>query len=141
MSVEYPIALDNDYAIWRAFSNRVLAGGLHRRRTTDESGITNSARADTRSANGSSSCCCAKAGAGRIADDLVAVVPDGFEAQADWSNLRSPETYLGYAQTQNFASPGGAELDEPRTYLAPDSLQLNEWALSGEWTSRVARAC
>src|SRR5262249_33942715 len=54
--------------------------------------------------------------------------------QADWTNLGSPETYLGYEQAQNFASPGGAELDAPRTYDVPDSLRLNHWALSGDWT-------
>jgi hypothetical protein len=69
-----------------------------------------------------------------IADDLVSVAGDGFEAQADWATLQSSETYLGYEQAQNFASPGGAEIDEPRTYVAPDSLRLNRWALSGDWT-------
>jgi len=62
------------------------------------------------------------------------VAGDGFEAQADWTNLASPETYLGYEQTQNFASPGSVAFDESRTYVAPDSLRLNQWALSGDWT-------
>jgi hypothetical protein len=48
--------------------------------------------------------------------------------------LESPETYLGYEQAQRFASPVGVELDEPRTYVAPHPLQLNDWALSGDWT-------
>jgi hypothetical protein len=74
------------------------------------------------------------AGGDGIPDDLVLVADDGFEAQADWSNLESPETYLGYGQAQHFASPGGAERDEPRTYIAPDQLRLNQWALSGDWT-------
>jgi hypothetical protein len=74
------------------------------------------------------------AGRDGIGDDLVSVADDGFEARADWVNLGSPETYLGYEQAQNFASPGGAELDQSRTYVAPDSLRLNQWALSGEWT-------
>src|SRR5262249_44090252 len=68
--------------------------------------------------------------------DLVSVEPKGFEVQADWENLESPETYLGYEQGQNFASPGGARLDEPRTYEVPDSLRLNSWALGGDWTIR-----
>lgn len=75
-----------------------------------------------------------EAGVEGVGDALVSVVADGFEAQADWTNLASPETYLGYEQTQNFASPGGAAFDEPRTYVAPDSLRLNHWALSGDWT-------
>jgi hypothetical protein len=61
-------------------------------------------------------------------------VLEGFEVQADWANLESPETYLGYEQAQNFAFPGGAELDQPHTYAAPDSLRLNQWDLAGEWT-------
>jgi hypothetical protein len=75
-----------------------------------------------------------EAGGDRIPDDLVSVADDGFEAQADWANLESPETYLGYEQAQHLASPGGAERDEPRTYVAPDPLRLNQWALSGDWT-------
>ncbi|MEA2403660.1 MAG: hypothetical protein QOE08_307, partial [Thermoleophilaceae bacterium] len=74
------------------------------------------------------------AGRDGIGDELVSVAPDGLEAQADWKNLQSPETYLGYLQSQGFASPGGAALDEPRTYIAPDPLTLNSWALSGDWT-------
>ena len=69
-----------------------------------------------------------------IDNELVSVAPDGFEAQADWTNLRSPETYLGYAQGQNLDSPGGVTYDEPRSYVAPKSLQLNTWALGGNWT-------
>ena len=69
-----------------------------------------------------------------VGEALVSVAADGFEAQADWTNLASPETYLSYEQTQNFASPGGVAFDESRTYLAPASLRLNQWALSGDWT-------
>jgi hypothetical protein len=72
------------------------------------------------------------AGAEGIGDDLVSGSADGFEAQADWSNLESPETYLGYEQAQNFA--GEAAFDEARTYVAPDRLRLNQWALAGDWT-------
>jgi hypothetical protein len=69
-----------------------------------------------------------------IDNELVSVAPDGFEAQADWTNLRSPETYLGYAQGQNLDSPDGVAYDEPRSYVAPESLRLNTWALAGNWT-------
>ena len=58
----------------------------------------------------------------------------GIEAAADWRNLRSGENYVGYERTQNFASPGGAALDQPRIYAFPPRLRLNDWALSGEWT-------
>ena len=57
-----------------------------------------------------------------------------MEAEADWDHLRTPETYLGYARSENFASPGGAASDERRAYELPERLRLNHWALAGEWT-------
>ena len=61
-------------------------------------------------------------------------MPRGVEAPADWANLRSPENYVGYERTENFASPGGAESDRRRVYAAPARLALNQWALAGDWT-------
>ena len=114
------------------------ATGTGRRFTSptrkDESATTSSARAATTSANGASSSCCTRPGADGIPDGLVSPTPEGFEAQADWTNLRSPETYLGYAQGRNFASRGGAEIGGPSTYEAPEMLMLNQWALAGDWT-------
>jgi hypothetical protein len=75
-----------------------------------------------------------EAGAGGSGDDLVSVDARGLEAAADWGSLKSPENYVGYERTQNFASPGGAMLDKPRMYELPARLRLNEWALSGDWT-------
>jgi thiol-disulfide isomerase/thioredoxin len=133
MAVEYPIALDSDYAVWDAFANRYWpavyiadADGRIRHHQFGEGGYEACEMVIQRLLR--------EAGLERIADDVVSVALEGFEAQADWPNLETPETYLGYEQAQNFASPGGAELDEPRTYVAPDSLNLNEWALSGDWT-------
>jgi thiol-disulfide isomerase/thioredoxin len=133
MRVEYPIAVDSDYAVWRAFSNRYWpavyiadADGQIRHHQFGEGGYEECERVVQRLLR--------EAGREGIGDDLVAVAAGGFEAQADWTNLRSPETYLGYEQAQNFASTGGVELDEPHTYGAPDSLELNQWALAGDWT-------
>jgi hypothetical protein len=66
--------------------------------------------------------------------DLVAVTPAGVEAAADWANLKSPETYLGYERSESFASPGGAALNQQRAYTAPLQPTLNEWSLAGAWT-------
>ena len=133
MRVWYPIALDNDYAVWRAFSNRYWpaiyiadAQGRIRHHQFGEGGYDDCERGIQQLLR--------EAGVDGVADDLVALSPDGFEAQADWTNLRSPETYLGYAQGQNFASRGGAEIGVPNAYMAPDMLMLNQWALSGHWT-------
>jgi thiol-disulfide isomerase/thioredoxin len=132
MRVGYPIALDSDYAIWRAFSNQYWpaayiadAEGQIRHHQFGEGMYDECERVIQQLLR--------EAGGEDISDDLASVAPDGFEAQADWANLRSPETYLGYEQAQNFASPGAA-FDEPRTYVPPDSLPLNHWALSGDWT-------
>jgi thiol-disulfide isomerase/thioredoxin len=133
MTVEYPIALDSDYAVWRAFSNQYWpavyiadAQGRIRHHHFGEGAYMECERVIQQLLR--------EAGRDGISDDLVSVIPDGFEAQADWTHLESPETYLGYEQAQNFASLGRAELDEPRTYVVPDPLRLNHWALSGDWT-------
>jgi thiol-disulfide isomerase/thioredoxin len=133
MRVEYPIALDSDYAVWHAFSNRYWpavyiadAEGQIRHQQFGEGQYEECERVIQRLLR--------EAGSEGVGDDLVSVAPDGFEAQADWTNLGSPESYLGYERAQDFASPGGAAFDEPRTYVTPDSLKLNRWALSGDWT-------
>jgi thiol-disulfide isomerase/thioredoxin len=133
MNVSYAIALDSDYEVWRAFSNRYWpatyiadAKGRIRHHQFGEGGYDDCERGIHQLLR--------EAGAEGIADDLVALTPDGFEAQADWTNLRSPETYLGYSQGQNFASRGGAEIGVANTYVAPEMLMLNQWALSGDWT-------
>jgi thiol-disulfide isomerase/thioredoxin len=136
MNVEYPIALDSDYEVWNAFANRYWpavyiadADGRIRHHQFGEGGYEECETAIQLLLR--------QAGRDGVGNDVVSVTPDGFEAQADWSNLESPETYLGSLQGQNFASPGGAELDERRRYALPDRLNLNEWALAGDWT--VAR--
>jgi Thioredoxin like C-terminal domain len=79
----------------------------------------------------------AEAGASEIDRKPVSVEGRGLEAAADWSSLRSPENYVGYARTEGFASPGGAVLDQARMYQLPAMLRLNEWGLSGDWTMKT----
>ena len=64
----------------------------------------------------------------------MTVTASGVEAPADWPNVKSPENYLGLERAQNFASPGGANLDRSRMYAAPGRMSLNQWALTGDWT-------
>jgi thiol-disulfide isomerase/thioredoxin len=132
MRVEYPLAIDSDYGVWRDFGNRYWpavyiadAQGRIRHHHFGEGDYEECERAIQMSLR--------EAGVD-VGDDLVSVAPDGFEAQADWAHLRSPETYLGYEQGRGFASPGGAELDDPHMYEMPESLRLNQWALAGDWT-------
>jgi|SRR5262245_840519 len=133
LRVGYPIALDSNYAVWRDFGNRYWpavyiadAQGRIRHHQFGEGEYDECEWVIQRLLR--------DAGAQDIGDELVMVTPAGFEAQADWSNLRSPETYLGYEQAQNLVSEIGADFDETRRYTAPASLELNQWALSGEWT-------
>ena len=133
MRVAYPIAVDNDYAIWSAFDNHywpalylVDAQGRIRSHQFGEGAYEQSEMMLQQ--------LLAEAGLGGIAPDLVSVEAQGAEAAADWGSLRSPENYVGYERTENFASPGGAVLDQPRVYAFPAHFSLNQWALAGEWT-------
>ena len=133
LRIDYPIAIDNDYSIWRAFKNQywpalyfVDARGQIRERHFGEGEYDRSEKIIQR--------LLAEAGAAGIGEGAVSVEAHGVEAPADWGNLRSPENYVGYDRTANFASPGGVERDRRRIYAAPRRLALNEWALAGEWT-------
>jgi thiol-disulfide isomerase/thioredoxin len=133
MRVEYPIAIDNEYAIWRAFKNQywpalylVDAQGHVRRHRFGEGEYGQSERTIQQLLT--------EAGTAGVGHDLVSVDGRGVEAAADWDNLRSAENYVGFERTEHFASPGGAVLDKARVYAAPARLNLNRWALSGDWT-------
>ena len=133
MRVEYPIALDSDYGVWSAFGNRywpavylVDAEGRIRYHHFGEGEYDEGEWMIQHLLR--------EAGGEGIDAELVSITAEGFEAQADWPNLSSPETYLGYQQGQNLDSPNGVAYDEPRGYVAAPSLQLNTWALAGDWT-------
>jgi thiol-disulfide isomerase/thioredoxin len=133
LGVDYPVAVDNDYAIWTAFDNHywpalylVDASGQIRHHQFGEGGYEASEMIAQQLLT--------EAGAEGIGQDLVVVDPGGVEAAADWDSLWSPENYLGYARTEHFASPDGAVLDTPQVYAVPGRLRLNQWALAGAWT-------
>jgi thiol-disulfide isomerase/thioredoxin len=133
MRVDYPIAIDNDFAIWRALKNEywpalyfVDAQGRIRHHHFGEGEYQQSERIIQQ--------LLAEAGIAGVGHELVSVDARGAEAGADWGSLKSPENYLGYERIENFASPGGTVLDQRRVYAAPARLRLNYWALSGDWT-------
>jgi thiol-disulfide isomerase/thioredoxin len=133
LRIDYPVAIDNDYAIWNAFGNRywpafyfVDAQGQIRHHRFGEGDYEMSEMILQQLLT--------EAGSSGIGHELVSVDPGGVEAAADWANLQSPENYLGYERTENFASPDGAVLDTPHVYAAPTRLRLNHWALAGNWT-------
>jgi hypothetical protein len=132
LRVDYPIVVDNDYAIWDAFGNRywpalyfVDGHGQIRHHRFGEGDYEQSEATIQRLLT--------EAGSGGIGHDLVSVDVRGVEAAADWDSLWSPENYLGYARTENFASPNGAVLGTRHLYAAPAGLALNHWALAGDW--------
>lgn len=133
MNVDYPVAIDNDFSIWRAFDNSywpalylIDATGRIRYRHFGEGASDQSERNIQRLLK--------NAGARGVDSDVVSVMGQGAEADADWSSLRSGENYVGYGRTEGFSSPGRAHVDERHVYLAPERLGLNQWALAGDWT-------
>jgi thiol-disulfide isomerase/thioredoxin len=133
MRVDYPVAVDSDHVIWRAFNNEywpalyfIDAHGHIRHHQFGEGDYRQSERVIQQ--------LLAEAGSSGINHDLVAVNGGGAEAAADWDDLKSAENYVGYDRTVNFSSPGGPALDKSRVYAVPAQLRLNHWALSGDWT-------
>jgi thiol-disulfide isomerase/thioredoxin len=133
MGIGYPVALDSDYAVWTAFDNHywpalyvVDADGRIRHHWFGEGDYERSERVLQQLLR--------DAGAAGIGSELVSVDARGVEAPADWGTLRSPELYVGYGRTENFASPGGLVSGRRHGYVAPARLELNHWALSGDWT-------
>jgi thiol-disulfide isomerase/thioredoxin len=125
--IDYPVALDNDYEVWSAFANHywpalyfVDADGVIRDDHFGEGRYEQSERVVQRLLG--------------VERELVSVEGVGVEAEADWDQLRAPETYLGYSRGERLASPGGAALDDRRAYELPRQLDINHWALAGEWT-------
>ncbi len=126
-AIDYPVAVDNDYEIWNAFANHYWPALYF----VDRDGII----------------CDQHFGEGRyeqserviqkllgVERQPVPVEGAGVEATADWEHLRTPETYLGYWRSGQFASPQRPALDDSRAYALPEGLRLNHWALAGEWT-------
>ena len=75
----------------------------------------------------------AEAGDKGYSTDIVSVTASGAEAAAEESEVKSPETYIGYNRADNFVSPGGIVEDENHDYT-PAAPELNQWSLSGDWT-------
>jgi thiol-disulfide isomerase/thioredoxin len=132
LGVDYPVAIDNDYAVWDAFSNHYWpalyvadAEGRIRHHHYGEGDYDRSERIVRQLLT--------EAGAVDL-PDAGPIEGRGIERAADWDNVRSPETYLGLARSEGFASPEGAAFDEPQRYTVPSRLHTNEWALAGSWT-------
>ena len=132
MKIDFPIAIDNNQDIWNAFNNQywpalylIDSKGNIRHHQFGEGGYEQSEKiiqqllmeTDGRDIN----------------RDYVIVNPQGIEVAADWSNLNSSENYLGYQRTENFVNPDPV-YDKKSIYNASLQLDLNQWAVSGDWT-------
>jgi cytochrome c biogenesis protein CcdA/thiol-disulfide isomerase/thioredoxin len=132
LKIEYPVPIDNEYKIWRAFDNQywpahyfIDAKGRIRYHHFGEGEYHRSERVIQQ--------LLAEAGDEGYSAALVSVTASGAQAAPDDSDVKSPETYIGYNRADNFVSPGGIAEDESHDY-ASAPLQLNQWSLSGDWT-------
>ncbi|MGC9958251.1 cytochrome c biogenesis protein DipZ [Roseiarcus sp.] len=132
LKIDYPVAIDNDYAIWRAFNNEywpadyfIDAEGRIRHHYFGEGDYAESEKVIQQ--------LLAEAGKGNLPANVVSVSATGAEAASDEADVKSPETYIGYMRAENFASPGGAVSDAAHDYSVAD-LKLNDWGLAGAWT-------
>ena len=132
LGITYPVAMDNDYGIWRNFNNEywpadyfIDANGHIRHHEFGEGNYEDSEnwiRTLLQEANHRP-----------LPDSATNVAAIGTEAPPDSDDVKSPETYVGYERAQHFASPGGLDQDGAHLYETPSALQQNEWALSGNW--------
>jgi len=133
LGVTYPVALDNDRAIWRGFSNQywpahyfIDGQGRIRHHQFGEGGYGASERVIQR--------LLAENGNGIGDMSVVKVAASGVGAAASGQGGRSPETYIGYSRAKNFASLGGAVPNATHDYVLPTLTAPNAWGLAGNWT-------
>jgi hypothetical protein len=125
--IDYPAAVDNHYRVWNAFDNHywpalyfIDANGIIRDQHFGEGNYEQSERIIQRLLG--------------VQREPVSVEGLGVEAPADWDQLQTPETYLGYGRSERFSSAAGVAFDERRAYQLTERLCVNHWSLDGEWT-------
>lgn len=139
LKITYPVAIDSDYRIWQSFDNQawpaqylVDARGRIRYHHFGEGDYGEMERViqELLKENGTTG----------LASDTKSVSGIGIEAPPDWTDERSPETYIGYRQAQNFASPEKVHKNSARLFSTPEKLALNHWGLSGSWNINAESA-
>ncbi|MGA7525561.1 MAG: redoxin family protein [Acidobacteriaceae bacterium] len=130
--VTFPVALDSKYAIWNAFHNEFWPAdyfiGVHGKVRYEDFGEGNYDQSERWIQE-----LLKQRPAEKMPGGMVDVQARGVEAAADMSQVRSPETYIGYARAQHFASPGGIRRNEEHLYTPPSNPALNQWGLGGRW--------
>jgi cytochrome c biogenesis protein CcdA/thiol-disulfide isomerase/thioredoxin len=132
LGITYPVAIDNDYAIWRAFDNQywpahyfIDAEGRVRHHHFGEGEYDQSEKVIQQ--------LLAEAGQKNVAAGVVDVKASGAEAASAENDVQSPETYVGWQRSANFVDPNGTVNGSPHVYAAT-TPRLNEWGLTGNWT-------
>jgi cytochrome c biogenesis protein CcdA/thiol-disulfide isomerase/thioredoxin len=140
LGIAYPVALDNDYAIWQGFNNQywpahylIDANGHIRGHHFGEGDYEESEQTIRQ--------LLVQAGFTDLPPPgMESAKADGVQAPADGAHDQSPETYIGYSRAQHFRSPGGLAPDRAQNYTVPTSLDLNQWALGGTWSAEGEKA-
>lgn len=138
--ITYPVAIDNNYAIWRAMGNQywpahyfIDATGRIRHHHFGEGDYVQSEQVIQQLLE--------EAGHKNIANDVVVDTgAAGAQMAGDDSQVKSPETYVGFGRQQQFASPEAVQRDRATTYSAPAKPALNDWGLAGNWNVQEERA-
>jgi len=135
LGINYPVALDNNFAIWKGFNNQywpahyfIDAQGQIRYHHFGEGDYAQSEQVIQQLLK--------EAGQKNVASDVVVADAQGVEKSADDAQMNSPETYLGYDRAENFASAGDQVIDQAHRYAAPVQPSLNQWGLAGTWTAK-----
>ncbi len=139
LGIGFPVALDSDYAVWRAFDNRawpafyfIDAQGRIRHQQFGEGRYAMAEQVIQQ--------LLAEAGQARVASGLVAPQGLGTQAAPGGDPVRSGETYIGLERAEGFASPGGLVPGRAHAYQAPAALRINQWSLAGDWAVDGERA-
>ncbi|NGZ85694.1 cytochrome c biogenesis protein DipZ [Duganella aceris] len=136
LGINFPVAIDNNFAIWRAFKNQywpahylIDAKGQIRHHHFGEGDYAKSEQAIQQLLE--------EAGRKDVTNTVVSAEDaQGVQQQADMGQVASPETYLGYERAENFASPEKQAANAARSYTAPAKPALNQWGLAGNWLSQ-----
>ncbi|RVD78686.1 cytochrome c biogenesis protein DipZ [Pseudomonas koreensis] len=139
LGINYPVAIDNDYRIWRAFNNEYWpahyfadAQGRIRYHHFGEGDYAESERVIQQLLR--------EAGAKTVADGLINADAKGVQQAPDMNQVLSPETYVGYQRAEHFVAQSGLVPDKVATYNPPANLTLNDWSLGGQWAVGAERA-
>jgi cytochrome c biogenesis protein CcdA/thiol-disulfide isomerase/thioredoxin len=139
LGINYPVAIDNDYKIWRAFNNEYWpahyfadAQGRIRYHHFGEGDYAESERVIQQLLR--------EAGAKTVADGLINADAQGVQLAPDMNQVLSPETYVGYQRAEHFVPETSLVPDKVTAYTTPTNLALNDWSLGGQWAVGAERA-